>query len=109
MVRANLFEIPPPGAGLNTIIWAVPATAMSDAVMAACSCVPLTYVVVRPVPFQYTTEPLTNPFPFTVTVKAALPAVADEGDNEVTAGVGLSAALMGTSALVAVAPPGAAL
>src|SRR6266567_3962442 len=106
MVKAILPEVPPPGAGLNTITWAVPATAMSAVLMAACSCVPLTYVVVRLVPFQYTTEPFINPFPFTVRVKAPVPAVADEGDNEVSDGAGLGGALMVKPVLAEVPPPG---
>ena len=109
MVKAILPEVPPPGAGLNTITWAVPATAMSAVLMAACSCVPLPYVVVRLVPFQYTTEPFINPFPFTVRVKAPVPAVADEGDNEVSDGAGLVGALMVKPVLVEVPPPGAGL
>jgi hypothetical protein len=40
-------------------------------------------------PFQFTTELEINPDPLTVRVKAWLPAVALEGDNELTAGVGL--------------------
>ena len=51
------FDAPPPGAGLNTVTLAVPAVAMSANVIAAVSCVPLTYVVVRFSPFQRTTAP----------------------------------------------------
>jgi hypothetical protein len=45
-------EVPPPGVGVNTVTCAVPATAMSDAGIAAVNPVPETYVVVRLVPFQ---------------------------------------------------------
>ena len=41
------FDAPPPGAGLNTVTLAVPAAAMSAAVIAAVSCVLFIYVVVR--------------------------------------------------------------
>ena len=41
------FDVPPPGAGLNTVTFAVPAVAMSATVIWAVSCVLLTYVVVR--------------------------------------------------------------
>jgi hypothetical protein len=82
---------------------------MSAALMAAWSCPPLTYVVDRFAPFQFTTEPLTNPLPFTARVKAAVPAVADEGDREVIDGVGLLGALMVKPALPEFPPPGVGL
>jgi hypothetical protein len=90
MVKPALPEVPPPGAGLDTFTWAVPAAATSAAAMPASSCVPLTYVVVRFVPFQFTTDPLMNPFPFTVRVKAPVPAVAEAGDSELMVGAGLA-------------------
>src|SRR5579872_3411824 len=62
-------------------------------------------VVVRAAPFQLTTEPLMNPAPFTVRVKAAPPAVAPVGAREVIEGTGL-AALMVKLALPDVPPPG---
>jgi hypothetical protein len=40
-----MLEIPPPGVGFTTETEAVPALAMSEAVIAAVSCVPLTKVV----------------------------------------------------------------
>jgi hypothetical protein len=52
----------------ETVIEAVPADAMSAAVMLAVSCVALTNVVTRAEPFQFTTEPLTKFAPFTVSV-----------------------------------------
>ena len=108
MVNAALLEVPPPGAGLNTVTWPVPAEAISDAVIAACNCVALTNVVVRLAPFQLTTDPLRKPVPFTVSVKAAVPAVALDGDSELTVGIGL-AALMVNAAFPEVPPPGAGL
>jgi hypothetical protein len=48
----------------------------------------LTNVVVRFAPFHRTTELLMNPLPLTVSVKAAPPAVALEGEIEVMAGTG---------------------
>ena len=65
----TVFERPPPGVGLNTVTFAVPAVVISAAVIAAVSWVPLTYVVVRLKPFHCTTELLTNPVPLTVSVK----------------------------------------
>src|SRR6266567_1472271 len=109
MVKPALPEVPPAGVGLNTDIWIVPAVAISAAPIDAWSCVALTYVVVRLNPLHFTTEPLTNPIPFTVRVKAPLPAVAEAGDSEVIDGVGLPEALMVKSALPEVPPPGVGL
>src|SRR5689334_8817670 len=109
MGKLKLREVPPPGAGLTTLTCVVPAAAISNALMDAWSCVPLKYVVVRLEPFQVTTEPPTNPLPFTVSVKAALPAVAEAGDSEMIDGNGLGAAVMVKLALPEVPPPGAGL
>src|SRR5205085_10336419 len=79
IVKFNVPENPPPGAGLNTETCAVPALAMSLAGICALTCVALTKVVARLSPFQRTTEPLTKFVPVTVKVKAALPAMADFG------------------------------
>jgi hypothetical protein len=108
MVKPAWPEVPPPGAGLNTVNWAVPAEAISVAAIAAWSCPPLTYVVDRFAPFQLTTDPLINPLPFTVRMKAAVPAAAEAGDREVIDGVGLFGALMVKPALPEV-PPSAGL
>ena len=91
IVKVCAFELPPPGAGLNTVTEAVPADAMSAAVIAAVSWVEDTYVVVRLAPFHCTMEPLTKLLPLTVSVKAAPPAVADVGLRLVVAGTGLLA------------------
>ena len=53
----------------------VPAVAMSAAVMAPVTCVPLTNVVVRFAPLNCTVAPLAKPVPFTVSVKPTPPAV----------------------------------
>ena len=42
IVKADAVEVPPPGAGLNTVTWAVPALAMSAAAIAAVNWVALT-------------------------------------------------------------------
>jgi hypothetical protein len=60
-------------------------------------------------PFQFTTDPATNPLPFTVRVKATLPATAEDGDNEVIDGDGFGAALMVKLELPEVPPPGVGL
>ena len=108
IVKTAFPEVPPPGVGLNTVTCAVPAVAMSAAVMAAFICVALTKVVVRLLPFQFTTVLEMNPVPFTVRVNAAPPAVAFAGDSELTVGTGL-AALIVNAVLPEVPPPGAGL
>jgi hypothetical protein len=77
-------EVPPASVTVTLI---VPPPAMSLAGTAAVSCVELTYVVVSAVPFQFTTELETKFVPVTVSVKAAPPAVAVEGESVVTVGV----------------------
>ena len=89
MAKERLAEVPPPGVGLKTVACAVPAVAISEEAIAACSWVLLTSVVPRVDPFQLTTEAPVNPLPFTVKVNAAPPAEAVEGDSEVTEGAGL--------------------
>ena len=75
IVRVWALEVPPPGVGSNTVTWAVPATAVSAAGIAAVNRVAETNVVVRFAPFHCTTKPLKKPLPLTVSVKAAPPAV----------------------------------
>ena len=72
-----------------TVTVAVPAVAISAAVMAAVNCVALTNVVVLAAPLNFTTDVDTKPVPLTVSVKAAPPAVAPVGDREVAVGAGL--------------------
>jgi hypothetical protein len=89
IVKVRTLEVPPPGAGLNTVTWAVPADAMSVAGIAAINWIEDTYFVVRFDPFHCTTEPLTNPLPLTVSVKAAPSRVCDDGLRLEIAGTGL--------------------
>jgi hypothetical protein len=98
-------DVPPPGVGFVTVTGNVPAVAISAAVMAAVTCVELTNVVVAAVPLNFTAEVETKPVPFTVSVNAAPPAVAPEGESDVIVGAGLL-----TVKLLAaeVPPPGAA-
>jgi hypothetical protein len=81
-------DVPPPGDGFTTVMLAVPAAAMSAAVIAAVNRVLLTKVVVRADPFHFTVEVLTKLLPLTVSVKAAPPAVADAGLRLVIMGAG---------------------
>ena len=71
----------------TTVTETVPAAAMSAAEIAV-TIVLLANVVARADPFQFTTEPVTKPEPFTVSVKAAPPAVALLGEIELIAGTG---------------------
>ena len=89
IVNDRLPDVPPPGAGFVTVTVAVPAVAISAAVIAAVNCVALTKVVVLAAPLNFTTEVDTNPDPLTVSVKAAPPAVALVGEREVAVGAGL--------------------
>ena len=66
----------------------MPAVAMAVAGTAAVSCVADTNVVVKAAPLKFTTELLMKPVPFTVRVKAALPATAVFGARLVMVGVG---------------------
>src|SRR5207248_2409617 len=107
MVNGEFPEVPPPGVGVNTVTCAVPDTDMSAALIDACSCAEFTNVVVRLAPLQFTTDRWTNPLPVTVRVKAAPPAVADDGDSELNDGVGLFATLIVNAEFPEVPPPGA--
>ena len=53
---AGLDVTPPQGLGVTTVIEAVPAVAIREAVTVTVSCVEETKVVARAVPFQFTVE-----------------------------------------------------
>ena len=89
IVNDRVPDVPPPGAAFVTVTLAVPAVAISAAVIAAVNCVALTNVVVLAAPLNFTTDVDTNPVPFTVRVKAAPPAVALVGEIEDSVGAGL--------------------
>src|SRR5208282_1061935 len=89
MANGSVPEAPPPGPGLLTETWAVPAVAISAAVIAAVTCPALTKVVVRADPFHSTGAPLTSFPPFTVSVNAGPPAVALFGARDAMDGTGL--------------------
>src|SRR5262245_54459415 len=106
--KAAALEVPPPGAGLNTVTLAVPAAVRSPAGIAAVSWVPPMNVVVRFAPFQRTTDPLTKFVPVTARVKAGEPTADEEGLRLVIVGVGLVATIVKETALED-PPPGAGL
>jgi hypothetical protein len=81
-------EVFPPS-GFVTVTGIVAAERPRSLVaMAAVTCDELTKIVVLLVPFHCTVAPETKPEPFTVRVKAALPAVALFGESVVTVGLG---------------------
>ena len=105
-MKDRALEVPPPGAGVTTVTWAVPAATRSLAGMAALSWVALTNVVVRLLPFQRTVEADTKPLPVTVRVKAGPPCKAVLGASVESTGTGLPAVIVKDRALE-VPPPGA--
>jgi hypothetical protein len=99
-------EVPPPGAGLDTVTIAVPGAVMSAAVIAACNWVPDTKVVARAVLFHCTVEDDTKFVPVTVNVKPGSPAKAEFGLSDTAVGAGLSTVKVNA---VVVPPPGPGL
>jgi len=89
MLKTKFVEVPPPGVGLVTVTFALPEVVISEARIAAVSCVELTKVVVFALPLNFTAEVETKPVPLTVRVNAAPPAVAPVGESEVIFGDGL--------------------
>jgi len=103
IVKVKAPEMPPPGAGFDTVTIAVPAAAMSAAVMAACNSVLETKVVVRALPFHCTVEEETKFVPATINVNAAVPTSSELGFKEEIVGTGLSIVKI---AAAEVPPPG---
>src|ERR1700704_1677801 len=89
MGNTRFVVVPPPGAGFVTVTFTWPAVATSGAAMAAVICVAFTTVVVLAAPLKLTTEEALKFVPFTVSVKAAPPAVALVGKSVVIVGTGL--------------------
>lgn len=88
-VKGSAFEVPPPGAALNTVILIVPGLARSPAGIAAVSCELLTKVVGRFCPPQLITDEGTKLLPLTVNVNDPLPTSAEVGLRLVNCGSGL--------------------
>jgi hypothetical protein len=89
MAKVDVFELPPPGAGLVTVTAGVPVEAMLAAGMAAVNCIELTKVVAGADPPKSTIEAATKFVPLIVSVKAAPPGTAQLGEIAVIVGVGL--------------------
>src|SRR5690606_20638897 len=88
IVNVAAFDVPPPGAGVDTTTDALPTDATSDAAIAAVNRVGDTNVVGRSAPFQSTFEAETKPLPSTVSVKAPAPASAELGSSARIEGTG---------------------
>src|SRR5213593_2623569 len=101
IVKDNAFDVPPPGAGVCTVICAVPLDARSLAAIDARSCVALENVVGRGAPFHCMTDAVTKPLPLTVSVNAAPPAAVWVGNNDEATGAGFSDPVTVTVGLVA--------
>ena len=87
-VRLLTADVPPPGAGLKTVIGNTPALTISADVSEAVNCVLLTNVVVRLLPLKRTTEPAKKFVPLTVNVKLIPPAETLVGESVVIVGTG---------------------
>lgn len=85
IVNGNPLVVIPPE---KTVTEALPTAAIRFAGTEAVSWVALTKVVVNAVVFHRTTAPDANPLPFTVSVNAGAPAVAELGLSDVIAGGG---------------------
>src|SRR5882672_8107419 len=85
-VSVWLPDVPPPGAGVNTVMLSVPACARSLASTVAVSDVLLPYVVARAVPFTCTTELAAKPLPVAVSTTLPLPAATVAGVMDVSTG-----------------------
>ena len=101
-------EVPPPGAGLVTVTFAVVATPRSLEGIWAVIFVELTKVVASGVPFQLTTELSTKFVPVTAKVIAPEPASTLTGASAVMVGTGMVLVTVKVMAPEA-PPPGAGL
>ena len=106
-VKVTAVEVPPPGAGLTTVIGKLPEAVKSAAKSVTVNWVALTKVVARGRPLKWTTDPPTKFEPLTVKGVSRPPAGRLVADSDVIAGTGTEV----TSRLTAfeVAPPGAGL
>src|SRR5438552_7682531 len=89
IAKVNALDVPPPGGRVVTLTLAVPAAAMSAAVIAACRLMLETKVVARGLPFHCTVEDDTKLVPVTVRLNPAPPARVKPGFRDAAVGVGL--------------------
>lgn len=83
------FDRPPPGDGFVTITGYEPIVASSLAINEIVNCVALTNVAVCPTPLYVTVEVDSKLVPLMVSICAAAPALAEEGERVVMLGTGL--------------------
>ena len=91
MLKTRLADVPPPGAGVRTLTLTLPEAETSAELICARSSPLEINVVARFDPLQRTMELGTKPDPFTVKLKAALPADVVDGASELATGAGLLA------------------
>lgn len=106
MEKVRAADVPPPGAGINTVTEAVPAVAMFAAGTVAVSEEKLTKVVARSAPFQRTFEEELKFVPVAVSVKEGPPTIAELALIEDRVGARL---LIVNVRVLDVPPPGAGL
>src|SRR5437870_3092237 len=73
MVKGTVFDVPPPGAGLKTVIEAVAGAARFEAGTLATSLLELMNAVCNAIPSHFTIEVETNPVPLKVKVRSGEP------------------------------------
>ena len=88
--NCHALDVPPPGAGVCTVMAMVPAVAISAAVTCAVSWVALMNCVARAEDPQYAVELAMNPDPFTVSVNTVPPASVNAGEMPLIAGTGFT-------------------
>lgn len=88
MINVRASVVPPPGVGVMTVTYALPAFWMSLARICAVSSPVVLKSVLRTVPFHSTEELGVKPEPVTVSVKAGWPASMLRGEIEVIDGAG---------------------
>jgi hypothetical protein len=82
IVKSAELDVPPPGAGVATVIDALPLFARLTAGTSVVSTVPATYVVCSAVPFHLTTDASVNFCPSIVSCSVGLPLGNDAGVME---------------------------
>lgn len=88
-------EVPPPGAGLETVTDATAPSSSLSAGILAVRLVVLPKAVARSMPFHCTADWLTNPVPTTVMDRSGEPAVTDDGLRLVIAGAAFPVDVVG--------------
>lgn len=108
IVSGWVADVPPPGAGVNTVIVCDPGAARSATDITVVKVIDDTKVVARADPLTRITEAGRKLDPDTVNVNAAPPAGTDVGVIEVKTGAGGTAVTV-NGALLEMPPPGAGL